>query len=68
MDSISARMDTASKINDLQQQQQPILYVKAGELLRTREAFIYMRMIRRGQMNDDDVDRTVAAQFYSLTM
>lgn len=67
MDSISARMDTASKINDLQQQQQPILYVKAGELLRTREAFIYMRMIRRGQMNDD-VDRTVAAQFYSLTM
>jgi putative transposase len=27
-----------------------------------------MHMIRKGQMNDDDVDRTVAAQFYSLTM
>jgi hypothetical protein len=26
-----------------------------------------MHMIRKGQMNDD-VDRTVAAQFYSLTM
>ena len=27
-----------------------------------------MHTIRKGQMNDDDVDRTVAAQFYSLTM
>jgi len=27
-----------------------------------------MHMIRKGQMNDDDVDRTVVAQFYSLTM
>ncbi|MGF6962522.1 transposase-like protein [Paraburkholderia youngii] len=27
-----------------------------------------MHMIRKGQMKDDDVDRTVAAQFYSLVM
>lgn len=27
-----------------------------------------MHMIRKGQMKDDDVDRTVAAQFYLLVM
>jgi putative transposase len=27
-----------------------------------------MHMIRKGQTNDDGVDRTVAAQFYSLIM
>jgi hypothetical protein len=48
-------------------QQQPILYVRAGELLRKREAFIYMHMIAKGQMKSDGGrHRSVAEQFYDL--
>jgi hypothetical protein len=48
-------------------QQQPILYVRAGELLRKREAFIYMHMIKKGQMKcANKTPLSVANQFYSL--
>lgn len=48
-------------------QQQPILYVKAGGLFRKREAFIYMHMIKKGQMKcSGEPPLSAAQQFYSL--
>jgi hypothetical protein len=48
-------------------QQQPILYVRAGELLRKREAFIYMHMIKKGQMKClGKIPLSAVKQFYSL--
>jgi hypothetical protein len=42
---------------------------KQEKLLRKREAFIYMHMIRKGQMKTEDGTHPSAAeQFYSMVM
>ena len=42
---------------------------KQAKLLRKREAFIYMHMIRKGQMQvKKDTQPSAAGQFYSLMM